>query len=375
MDYFAERIKSIRKSDIRKIFDSAPSGSINLGLGEIQFPTPRIVTGYAKEVIDKGNIPYTPNAGLIELRKKVADYYHTEFCDNVCITVGAEEALFTTLFCYLNPDDEVMLANPTFLAYKTIIEMVGGKPVYFDLDPDNNFKLIRNSFIKSITSRTKMIILNNPSNPLGICFDADETDFIIKICKEKNILILVDEVYRELFLEKRQKSFMEFDGDIIVVSSLSKSHCMTGWRLGWAVSPKKELIEPIINIHQFVCTCAPFISQKAAIKALSEEGVAEKEKIRKKLVSNRKSAVEFIEKNIPDAKILSNSSSPYLFINFCIDDILLTNDLLKEGLIVIPGSAFGSNGKNWIRISYAVEKNILIKGLEVIRNRLYREKL
>lgn len=373
MNYFAERTKSIRKSDIRNIFDSAPVGSINLGLGEIQFPTPKIITEYAKDIIDKGNIAYTPNAGLIELREAVADYYHTEFCDNVCVTLGAEEALFTTLFCYLNPGDEVMLANPTFLAYKTIIEMVGGKPVYFDLDPNNDFKLIKKTFIKNITSKTKMVILNNPSNPLGICFDTNEIDFIINICIEKNILILVDEVYRELFLEKRPKSFMEFDGDIIVVSSLSKSHCMTGWRLGWAVSNKKEFIEPIINIHQFICTCAPFISQKAAIKALSEEGFAEKEKIRKKLVSNRKSAVEFIEKNIPNAKIFSNNSSPYLFINFGIDDILLTNDLLKEGLIVIPGSAFGSQGKNWIRISYAIEKNTLIKGLEVVRNHLYRE--
>ncbi len=373
MNYFAERIKSIRKSDIRKIFDSAPAGSINLGLGEIQFPTPKSITEYAKEIIDKGNIPYTPNAGLIELREAVADYYYTDFCDNVCITVGAEEALFTTLFCYLNPGDEVMLANPTFLAYKTIIEMVGGKPVYFDLDPDNEFKLIKKSFIKKITSKTKMVILNNPSNPLGIRFEADEIGFIIKKCIEENILILVDEVYRELFLEKRPDSFMEFDGDIIVVSSLSKSHCMTGWRLGWAISKKSELIEPIINIHQFICTCAPFISQKAAIKALSEEGFAEKEKIRKKLVSNRKSAVEFIEENIPDAKILSNSSSPYLFINFNVDDILLTNDLLKEGVIVISGSAFGSNGKNWIRISYAVEKNMLIKGLKAIRDHLNRE--
>ncbi|RLC50275.1 MAG: aspartate aminotransferase, partial [Candidatus Cloacimonadota bacterium] len=187
--FLASRINFVEQSVIRKIFEKTPPNSINLGLGEIQFPTPQIFLEYGKEVLDEGYIRYTPNAGLLELRETIAKYYEDRISSaNICVTNGAEEAVFASIFCYVNPGEEVMLANPTFVAYETIIKMAQGIPVYFDLNPDAGFRLDKNSFLDKLSSKTKMIILNNPSNPLGIGFSEEEIDFILDICKKKNIL-------------------------------------------------------------------------------------------------------------------------------------------------------------------------------------------
>ncbi len=370
-NYLADRIKNIEKSEIRKIFDKAPVDSINLGLGEIQFPTPKILTDYAQEILEEGDINYTSTAGLRELREAISGYYNKSIPDNVCVTVGAEEAIFATSFSFINPGDEILIANPTFLAYKTIIQIVGGIPVYFDLDPENNFELKKDSFIQKISSKTKMVILNNPSNPLGICYKSDEINFIIKTCIENDILIVVDEVYRDLFLEKKQDTFLNLKGKIIVISGLSKSLCMTGWRIGWAISNHPELIKPITVVHQYICTCAPYISQRVAIKALSKEGLKAQEDIRITLKQNHNLLTKFIKEKFPDSKFLSNTSSPYLFINFGINDVVLSKKSIEKGLIIIPGSTFGSNGKNWMRINYGLEKNKLINGLLKLKKIIY----
>ncbi len=359
------RLKNAEISLIRKLINKAPKNAINLGLGEIQFTTPRFLLEYAKEVLNDGRIHYTPNAGLPELCETIAGYYNSSYAENICVTVGAEEAIFATLFSYLNPGDEVLIANPSYMAYKTIIEIIGGIPIYFDLDPQKNFKLDKNSFLSNISDATKMVILNNPSNPLGISFSEDEIEFIIETCLKKNILIVVDEVYRELFLQERSDSLFEGNGNIIVISGLSKSHCMTGWRIGWATSNKPELIQPIITAHQYICTCAPFLSQKVAIKALSAEGFEANEVIRKRLRSNR----DFIKKKIKsfsqDIYILPNTSSPYLFVNLQLNDLLFAERLCASGVIVVPGCAFGNKGKGWLRINYGIDTKLLEQGIDL----------
>ncbi len=360
-------MKDIQKSLIRQIFDSAPKNSINFGLGEIQFPTPKILCKYAKEILNDRNIRYTPNAGLFELREAISNYYQNTIpTENVCVTCGAEEAVYATLVSILNPEDEVILANPCFLAYGSIIEMLNGIPVYFDLNPQQNFKLDKNSFLNRITQKTKAVLLNNPSNPLGIIFSKDEIKFILETCHIHNILIIVDEIYRELFLNEKTPSFLELTENVIVISGISKSHCMTGWRLGWVASHQKYLVEKIITAHQYICTCAPFLSQKVAVKALSEEGMKSAEEIRIKLKRNYEFLIKYFYENHIEYKALKKASSPYFFVNFGIDDKKLSRDLLDKGVIVIPGTAFGSNGKNWIRINYGVEREILKKGLKII---------
>ncbi len=364
---YASRIAGIEKSALRQLIDKAPPDSINLGLGEIQFPTPEVITNRAIDVIRQGNIRYTPNAGLPELQKAIADYYELPLNKNVCVTSGAEEAVFASLFSFIDNGDEVLIANPTYIAYKTIIGMLGGVAVEFDLDPSSNFELNCNDFTNKISSKTKVLLLNNPSNPTGRCFSEEEIDFMVSKCNENNILIIVDEIYRELYIEKRPTTFLNKTGKIIVISGLSKSHCMSGWRIGWTVSNDPKLIKPIIISHQYICTCAPYISQKVAITALSVKGMEAQNNIRLKLKINRKFVLEHFEQFLPDLSILNNTSSPYLFINVKSDTMLIINELFKNRLIVMPGVIFGSNGKNWIRLNYAIDKKKLAKGMHLIK--------
>ncbi len=367
---YADRISGIEKSELRQLFDKASPTAINLGLGEIQFPTLKIITDRAIDIIKQGNIRYTPNAGLPELQKAITDYYNIQLNENVCVTTGAEEAIFASLFSFVSPGDEVLIANPTYIAYKTIIKMLGGIAVEFNLDPVSNFELDRNDFANKISSKTKVLLLNNPSNPTGKCFRKEEIDFIISICNENNILIIVDEIYRELYIDKRPRSFLNETGKIIVISGLSKSHCMSGWRVGWAVSNDPNLIKPIIVSHQYICTCAPYISQEAAITALSVEGLKAQNEIRLKLKSNREFVLKQFKQMLPDLPILNNTSSPYLFINVKVDDLALVNKLIERGLIVMPGAIFGSNGREWIRLNYAADKKKLAKGVPIIKKSL-----
>ena len=366
------RLKNVEISLIRKLINKAPENAINLGLGEIQFPTPRLLLDHAKEVLRDGRIRYTPNAGLPELCEAIAGYYNSSYEDNICVTVGAEEAIFATLFSYLDPGDKVLIADPSYLAYKTIIEIIGGVPIYFDLDSKNDFKLDKNSFLSNISDATKMVILNNPSNPLGISFSEDEIEYIVETCFQKNIMIVVDEVYRDLSLQKRPDSLFERNGNIIVISGLSKSHCMTGWRIGWAISNKLELIKPIITAHQYICTCAPYLSQKVAVKALSAEGLKANDEIRKRLRSNRNFIIKRIKLFSQDIYILPNTSSPFLFVNLQLNDLLFAERLCASGVIVVPGSAFGNKGKDWLRINYGIEIKLLEQGIDLFLRTLLK---
>ena len=362
MKISADRIANIERSKIRKIFDRAPKNAINLGLGEIQFRTSKILIDYAKNILDNETLKYTPNGGLTELRQKIAEYYTINFDENVCVTVGAEEAIFATLFSHLNPNDEVLMPNPAFIVYDSIVKMLGGVSVKFDLDATNNFRINKKFFLQNISHKTKILILNNPSNPIGISFTNDEMDFIVNECEKRDILLIVDEIYRDLYLQNRPKSFLQMYENVIVISGLSKSHCMSGWRVGWCISQNAELIKSIIKSHQFICTCAPYLSQKVAIKALSLENTEIREKLRK----NYDFARKFIEIKIPNLKIIEPNSAPYLFLKTDSDDMQLTEKLLQHGVIVMPGSIFGTNGKTFLRLNYGLEKNILQKGLEII---------
>jgi aspartate/methionine/tyrosine aminotransferase len=360
----AKNIKHLEHSAIRKILAVAPPDAINLGLGEIQFPTPKLLIDHAKQILESKQLGYTPNAGLSELRSSICDYYNTDFKNNVCVTNGAEEALFATFFSYLNPGDEVVIADPTFLAYRTIAEMLGAEVKTFDLDPEKNFSLNEESFLKSFSNKTKIVVLNNPSNPMGTCFSSDEISKIVEVCSSKKVLLVVDEVYRELFIDSKPDSFLKKNADVICISSLSKSHCLSGWRVGWAISRQPKFIEPIIKVHQYIATCAPALSQEIAILALTKTGMRESEILRQHLMLNRKIVFD----NLPDINTLPNNSSPYLFVQINKNDIDFSYKLAESGVVVIPGSAFGVNSYGWIRVNYGIEKDALLRGLKILRN-------
>jgi aspartate/methionine/tyrosine aminotransferase len=359
------RMQHIQKSQIRKIFDKAPEGSINMGLGELQFPTPPKIRQFAANLLSSGNIPYTPNAGDPQLIESILNYYNSPSDQSVCVTVGAEEALFLSILTYAGKGDEVLISDPGFVAYESIVNIAEAVPVKFDLLPENSFKLERSQLLSKINSTTKMIIVSNPSNPLGISFSQEEFELLLSISREHDILLVVDEIYRELYHTLKPDTFAGKGDRILVVSGLSKSHCMTGWRIGWMIG-NSDLVNPIIPLHQYICTCAPFLSQKTADFALSEAGMSEKEEIRIKLHSNFIHLKDSLLRALPQLKILEPAASPYLFFRAGENELKLVKELAEAGVISLPGSIFGSNGKGWIRISYGLDREVLEEAVDRI---------
>ena len=357
--FLNSHFQNLEISELRKFTDKAPANSINMGLGEIRLPIHPKIKEYLIKLIKTETFNYTPNAGLSDLRDMIKnDYPNSE----VCVTCGAEEAIFATLFSVLSPNDEVLIANPGYLAYKTIIELCKAKPVYFNLNLYPEFTLDKKSLLQSITKKTKAIIISNPSNPVGKILNSKDLEFIKRITYENNILLIVDEIYRELFIKSPIKSAYDTLPNILIISGISKAFAMAGWRLGWAVSFNKKLISGITVAHQYIATNAPTISQKIAIKILSEKKFfldyyRNILKSRYNLFSNLLSnSFPFIE---PDA-------APYLFINFSQDDYQLAKELSNKGLLAIPGSFFGNNAKGWIRFNYAIDENKLKQAIEII---------
>lgn len=362
----ANRLDNIKKSLIRTIYESASPDSINFGLGEVQFETPLPVINRAKQILDQKIFPYTENAGLLALRSEIAMYYHNAYKNNqICITNGAEEAIFCVLFSLIDPGNEVVIPNPCYLAYSTITTMLGGNIIPFTLDTDMKFD--KNAFSVSLTNRTKLVFLSHPSNPLSSAFTLDEMKVIVDTCKQRNILLVVDEVYRDIYLDEPVHSFAELTNVAVIISSVSKSHCMTGWRLGWVACPD-WLISSVVVSHQYISTCASRISQEAAIACFSDEGIESVSLLRHKLLTNYEYCIQLlVEHNIPYIK---PQAGPYLFIKVNSDDLNLAVDLCKHGIITVPGRAFGTAGMGYLRINYALDIQLLKKGFPILLNHI-----
>ena len=353
----AERMLGIERSLLRKIFDSAPNDSLNLGLGEIRFPTPRLLIKSGQKILENGYLGYTPNAGLFETRQVIADYYENLIDpDQVCVTNGAEEGIFASILSTVNPGDEVLLTDPCFVAYSSVIKMAGGIPVYIGLPSENSFELNYDNIKAKISPRTTTFLFSNPSNPLSKSFSSEERESIIKISRENNITIIADEIYRDLYYHQRSESFLESTDNVIVISGLSKSHCMTGWRLGWVATNNKSVLTAIVNAHQYISTCASYISQKVTVMALSEAGMATVNSLKNILKTNLEILLDFMRTHFTNFRFVEPDAAPYLFFTLGTDDILLAQKLAKLGIIVIPGRTFGSNGKGWIRMNYSISK-------------------
>ena len=363
----AKRMSGVQKSIIRQIFEAAQGDSINLGLGEIQFDTPKIIRELAADVAINENCRYTFNAGTLELRQNIAEYYLQKVTPaGVCVTCGAAEALHSCFTSFVDPGDEVMIADPTFLAYEASIRINGGTVISYRLDPENDFALDREDFVNKISDKTKIVMICNPSNPLSKCLTVDELHFMADECRKHDIVIFCDEIYRELTYIDRQPSMLDIYENCIVISGISKSHCMTGWRIGWAASSNADYIKTIVVAHQYQSTCAPYISQRAAELAMSKTGLETIAEIKSQLVINRDFMKKFFAENNPDLKYLEPDAAPYIFVNVNGCDKEFAVKAAAKGVVVIPGSAFGESGTGWIRICYALNRDILQKGLEIL---------
>ncbi|HEY0431480.1 MAG TPA: aminotransferase class I/II-fold pyridoxal phosphate-dependent enzyme, partial [Pyrinomonadaceae bacterium] len=277
-------LRGIEKSPIRQITDRAKAGDISFGLGEPDLPTPDVIRREATRVIQEERNGYTLQAGLPALRQRVArDYPHLNLStDQVIITAGSQEAMYLALMTLVEAGDEVLIPDPGFVAYPTITRMAGGVPTFYQLPAARDFSFDLNDFKLRLTSKTKVVVCTSPSNPTGRTLSSEELSGMAKAVEESGCgaFIVSDEIYRDLYYTgERPGSISEFYPRTVVISGLSKSTCMTGWRLGWILGDE-SVIRAAHLLHGYVTTCASTISQKAALAAWSDEAVEARRKIR-----------------------------------------------------------------------------------------------
>jgi aspartate/methionine/tyrosine aminotransferase len=360
----ANRIKNVQKSATRRLYDAAPQGSINLGLGEPDFFTPDVVRNEARRVIKEERLGYTPNAGLPALREKVAAYHSEGLkqaygADSVCVTNGAEEALFAVMMAILNPGDEAALPDPGFSAYATIAEIAGARVVPFALPAARGFQFDRASFNKAITDKTRLALIVSPSNPTSRVIARSDLEFIAERLRGSDVYVIADEIYRELYFDERPSSLSEFYEKTIIVSGLSKMMSMTGWRLGWAVG-SPEVIQYVTVMHQYISSCASAVSQKAGLAAFTDEGRAATKAMREELRHRRDVMSQAIEREL-GLPYVSGEGGFYIMLDVSrygeSEEVAMR--LLEERVITVPGDAFGAQGRGFLRLSFSIEPTLL----------------
>jgi aspartate/methionine/tyrosine aminotransferase len=367
----AQRLAGIEKSAIRKIYDRAPAGSINLGLGEPDFATPTVVRDKAIEFIRTEKIRYTPNAGLIELRRAIAGYYgDAAKYESVCVTNGSQEALFVALMALIDPGDEVLLPDPGFVAYPAIVRMAGGKPVFYKLPAKYKFQLSVEDFKRKISSKTKAAIFNSPSNPTGSILPPIDFACVAKLLAGSEIIVIADEIYQEIYFDRRPSSMADFYPRTLVISGLSKSHAMTGWRLGW-IYGDPEIVRHLTVLHQYATTCASTISQRAALAAFTDAGRAAAENLRAELRARRDFLVEQIDTQLAEFKLkrIIPDGAFYLMLDMSPfgKSFEVAERLLGNKVITIPGVAFGEEAEGWLRLSFATDFETIREGVRRIK--------
>ena len=359
-----DTVREIPPSGIRKFFDLANQmeGVISLGVGEPDFDTPWKIREAAIYSIEQGKTFYTANQGLVELRKEICRYqkrrFGLDYCyDKECIvTVGGSEAIDLAFRAIINPGDEVILLQPSYVAYTPGVALAGGKVVNIELKEDNEFKLTPELLEAAITPKTKAILLNYPSNPTGGFMTREDYEKIVSIIKKHEIIVITDEIYAELSYEQKFCSIAAFDeikDQVILVSGYSKAYAMTGWRLGYVLA-NEDLTKAMNKIHQYVIMSAPTGAQYGAIEAMRHCD-NEIEEMRKAYMLRR----NYIVKAFNDLGLHTFTPQGAFYVFPCIKSTGMTSDqfceeLLKDQLVAcVPGTAFGEAGEGFIRVSYA----------------------
>ncbi|BBU39111.1 MULTISPECIES: aminotransferase A [Aeribacillus] len=367
-----QNVKNIAISGIRAFFNivSNYDDVVSLTIGQPDFPTPSHIKEAAKQAIDDNYTTYTHNAGLIDVREAACQFVHKKYHlsydpgSEVIVTIGASQAIDIALRTILEPGTEVMLPGPVYPGYEPIIQLCGAIPVYVDTTK-NKFKLTADLIKQNITEKTRCIILPYPSNPTGVTFTAEELIEIADAVRGKDIFILADEIYSELTYDAPHTSIASFLREqTIVVNGLSKSHSMTGWRIGFLFAPK-DITKHMLKVHQYNVSCASSISQKAAYNALTEgfhDGQIMKKEYEKRL--------EYVYGRLVEMgfEVVKPSGAFYLFPSiqsFGQSSFDFALELVeKAGVAVVPGSAFSKFGEGFIRISYAYSTKELEKALD-----------
>src|SRR3954470_18824720 len=358
----AKRFADIEISLIRQINALATPLSVNLGIGEPNVEPDEDLRKLAVEVAATGSWHYTPNPGTLSLRKLIAGDSGFE-PHEVCVTAGTEEALFSIFQAYVDAGDEVLVPNPGFLAYATLARIAGATPVTYDLEPPD-WRVDVDALRKKITPKTKLIVVNSPSNPLGSVIDAETLQAIADI----GPLVVSDEVYREIWYDEKPASMLGLSDNVIVVGGMSKSHAMTGLRLGWAIAAE-AVMKPIVMAHQYIATCASSFSQSLAEEILRRPDWNRSwlDGIRAQFRRQRDKALEVIAREL-EVTIPPPAGAFYAFVPVpSCDTVAFAKTLATDAaVLVIPGVAFGSLGEGFVRISYAASLDAIGTGIERI---------
>lgn len=363
-DPLSNTVKEIKPSGIRKFFDivSEMKDAISLGVGEPDFDTPWHIREEGIYSLEKGRTFYTSNAGLKELRVEICNYLQRRlgleyyFNDEIIVTVGGSEAIDLAIRAMIDPGDEVLVPQPSFVSYIPCVQLAYGKPVPIELKEENNFKLTKDEILEKITDKTKLLVLPFPNNPTGATLDRKDLEEIAEVCIDKDIFVLSDEIYSELTYNGEHVSIACIPGmreRTVLINGFSKAYAMTGWRLGYAAAPA-VIMKQMIKIHQFAIMSAPTTSQYAAIEAMKNgdedvKRMCESYNQRRRFVLHRfkEMGLDCFEPfgafyAFPSIKKFGMTS-----------DEFATRLLKEEKVAVVPGIAFGDCGEGFLRISYA----------------------
>jgi len=380
MDYqkiLSERIKDIKPSGIRKFFAIANEmeGVISLGVGEPDFKTPLAARKEAVRILEEGTTRYTANAGIKELQEEISKYLKRRFdvdyaADELFITVGGSEAIDLAIRVLVNPGDEVMVVQPSFVSYAPIAEMCHAKVVPINTTADNGFALTAEQLKAAITPKSKLLVLPFPSNPTGGIMTREQLEEIAEVLRGTDIMVLSDEIYAELTYGGRNHvSIASIEGmreRTVLVSGFSKAYAMTGWRLGYVCAPK-EITEQMLKLHQYAIMCAPTMSQYAAIVAMRDCD-DEVVKMREEYDSRRRMVVSRL--NAMGLDCFDPLGAFYVFPS--IKRTGMSSEEFCEKLLygkkvaVVPGNAFGESGEGHVRMCYAYSVEHLTEALDKI---------
>lgn len=378
-DPLSKKVINIKPSGIRKFFDivSEMPDAISLGVGEPDFDTPWHVRDEGIYALEKGKTFYTSNAGLMELREEICNYYIRKFdaaydpVRECVITVGGSEGIDIALRAMLDPGDEVIIPEPCYVSYVPCVELADGVPVIIQLKGENEFRLTAEELEAAITEKTKVVILPFPNNPTGAIMEREDLEKIAEVIKKHDLYVMSDEIYAELTYKKKHvtiASLPDMHDRTIVINGFSKAYAMTGWRLGYALAPR-VICEQMTKIHQFAIMCAPTNSQYAAIDA-----VRYGDKDIEKMVQAYDQRRHFLMQTFREMGIPCFEPFGAFYVFPCIKKYGMSSEefaeklLYQEKVAVVPGTAFGGCGEGYLRISYAYSIEELKEALGRIKH-------
>lgn len=385
-NYIATHVDKLKPSGIRRFFDLASKmeNVISLGVGEPDFVTPWNVIEASYHSLEQGYTSYTANAGLFELRQEISKFLHVQYQleynpeNQVLVTVGASQAIDVALRAILNPGDEVIVVEPSFVSYVPTVRLAGGVPVTVDATEEYAFKIQAEQLEVAITSRTKALMICSPNNPTGAVLSKKEMEEIAKVAEEHDLIVISDEIYADLTYDETFTSFAAITGmakRTILISGFSKAFAMTGWRLGYATGPK-QIIAAMTKIHQYTIMCAPTMAQHGALEALRNGRSSVLE-----MKTSYRQRRNFVVKSLQDMGLSCHLPGGAFYVFPSVTSTGLSSEDFAEGLLeeqqvaVVPGAVFGDSGEGYIRCSYATSMKQLDKAMKRMRRYVEKKQL